>query len=81
MLKKILYVIVIIAVIVILAIMWSDSRKEETAPIANDASNGVVDGTTQTESPESIVNDINSLEVTTGIDTDLNQVDADIKSL
>jgi hypothetical protein len=74
MLKKILYIIVVIVVIVILAIMWKDSKKTE-APIQNQESQ------VQNDSPKTISDDIDKINVDAGIDSDLNNIDQDIKTL
>ena len=73
MLKKILYAIIVIVIIVILAIMWQDSKKA-VAP-------AVETNQVQSTSPSEINKDIDNIDVQSGIDTDLNTLDADIKTL
>ena len=77
MLKKILYAIVVIVIIVILAIMWTDSKnKKVEAPLVNSENT-----TTQSDTTASINSELDSINVDSGIDTDLKSVDADVKTL
>lgn len=71
MLKKILYVIVVIAVIVVLAIMWTNSKKEVVE-------NPVI---TEQQDSTSITDELDSINIDSGIDADLNSIDADLKTL
>lgn len=79
MLKKILYVIVVIVIIVILAIMWTDSKnKKVEAPVVNSENTNT---TAQSDTTASINNELDSINVDSGIDTDLKSVDVDVKTL
>lgn len=80
MLKKILYVIVVIAVIVVLAIMWTDSKKE-TFPQDNQATVNGGQQTAPVNTNESIKSEMDSINLESGIDADINGVNADIKTL
>ncbi len=75
MFKKVLYIIIVLVIIVILAIMWKDSNKTESpAP---------VDQTTEQigQKSPSITEEIDSINVDSGIDADLEQIDNEINTL
>lgn len=77
MLKKILYAIVVIAIIIILAIMWTDSNKKK---IENQAP--VIDNNVQqVDTSASFSNELDSVDVNSGIDADINSIDTSIKTL
>lgn len=76
MFKKILYAIVVIVIIVILAIMWTDGKKEVIAPLAPASNN---ESTSSTE--PSLSTEIDNINLDAGIESDLNAMDADIKTL
>ena len=76
MLKKILYAIIVIVIIVILAMMWQDSKNKQETVLPVDQA-----GQVETDSPANINQDLDSINVDAGIDTDLNAIDADVKTL
>lgn len=80
MLKKILYIIVVIAVIVVLAIMWTDSKKEEKL-LDNQATTNTEQQATSVDTNESIKSEMDNINLESGIDADINGVNADIKTL
>jgi len=73
MFKKILYTIVVIVIIIILTIMWKDSNKQE--PIPEMPLNEQVD------TGKEITTEIDNINVESGIDADLNAIDADLNTL
>ncbi|HAQ02770.1 TPA: hypothetical protein DEP30_03010 [Candidatus Nomurabacteria bacterium] len=81
MLKKILYVIVVIAVIVVLAIMWTDSKKEGLPQDDQATVNGDRQGAPAVNTNESIQSEMDTINLDSGIDADINGVNTDIKTL
>lgn len=77
MLKKILYVIVVIVIIVILAIMWTDTKNKKEAPVESNTSEQLG----STDNSSSINDEVDSINIDSGIDADLNGVDAEINTL
>ena len=75
MFKKILYAIVVIVIIIILAMMWKDSNKQE--PIPEVQKTEKVDNSTS----EEMTSEIDSINVDSGIDADLNAMDSDLNTL
>ncbi|MEI7688769.1 MAG: hypothetical protein WCI91_01135 [Candidatus Nomurabacteria bacterium] len=85
MTKKIIYTLVIIIVIILFTIFWKNSNKETTPVLPV-----VTPSTTQTETttpeiqvdtPATINGDLDKMDINSGIDTDLNSMDGDIKTL
>ena len=84
MFKKILYVIVIIAIIVVLAIMWTDSKNKNTEiqPESQAVStNGSQNDTLEANTESSMSDELDKVDINSGIDTDIGSMDTDIKSL
>lgn len=73
MFKKILYAIVVIVIIIILAMMWKDSNKQEPIP--------EVPANEQVNENKEITNEIDSINIESGIDADLNAIDSDLNTL
>lgn len=85
MTKKIIYTIVIIIVIILFTIFWKDSNKEPAPVLPIVAPSEVQEGTTQPvvqpDTPATINGDLDKMDINSGIDTDLNSMDGDIKTL
>lgn len=83
MLKKILYGVLILVIIIILTIMWKEPKIE--APNVNEQNTPAQnqnDWTISTiDTPTSINNDLNNINVDAGIDAELNSIDAELKTL
>ncbi len=84
MLKKILYGILVLAIIIIISLMWKESKTE--APTTQIDNQKVPEQVTevvkvQVDTPASISSDLDKINVDAGIDSDLNTVDTNIKAL
>lgn len=81
--KKILYGILVIVIIIIFTIVWENSQKSRTDNEINNQNIGreLKDQTVPNESAVSISNDINKIEIDSGIDADLNAMDKEIETL
>lgn len=81
MLKKILYGILVIAMIIILVIIWK-KPKTEAPSIVDDGTSTQVEGTTAGVDTSANINaDLDKINIDSGIDTDLKVVDTSIKIL
>lgn len=83
MLKKILYTILAIAIIIILGIMWKNTRNDDLlAPVANQNTSTNTDNeeVVKTEEP-STSEELDAMDINSGIDTDLSSMSADIETL
>lgn len=82
MIKKILYVLVAIIIIVMFTIIWKDSNKEVIpTPPANPVTQEENTPIAPVDTTSTISNDLNNIDINSGIDTDLNSIDGDIKTL
>ncbi len=80
--KKILYTVIAVIIFVILALVWKNYKKENVTPIANENLPAQINNNqSQNDSPKSINDELDKMEINAGIDTDLNSVDKDIKTL
>jgi hypothetical protein len=85
MTKKIIYTIVIIIVIILFTIFWKDSNKEPAPVLPAVTPSEVQEEATQPvfspDTPTTINGDLDKMDINSGIDTDLNSIDGDIKTL
>lgn len=81
--KKILYGILVVVIIIVFTIVWENSQKSRTDNEINNQNIGreLKDQTVPNESAVSISNDINKIEIDSGIDADLNAMDKEIETL
>jgi len=85
MTKNLLYGALIVIVIIGFTIFWKNSQKDEingeevvTPPIVNDIA---TENQTPVDTSTNINNDVNNIQVDSGIDNDLKEVDTDIGTL
>ena len=78
MFKKIVYIVIAIIVIIILALAWRGSKGDTPSTVTE---NQTEDKNIQNESPKAINDEIDNIQIDSGIDTDLNSMDKDIKTL
>lgn len=82
--KKLLYGILVILIIIVFTVVWKNSQKDKTGgevENTNTPQTEVKDQTVKKESAASISEDINKINVDSGIDSDLNAIDTDLKTL
>ena len=83
--KKILYGLVIIVVIIMFTIIWKDKDKEPPVVIPIQSPSITEQVPTppveQVDTPATINGDLDKMDINSGIDTDLNSIDGDIKTL
>lgn len=78
--KNLLYGGIILIIIIIFTFIWKNSQKNveiETPKILNENKNEIV----PTETAASISNDVDKIEVDSGIDSDLEAINADLETL
>lgn len=78
--KNLLYGGIIFIIIIIFTFIWKNSQKNveiETPKILNENKNEIV----PTETAASISNDVDKIEVDSGIDSDLEAINADLETL
>ena len=74
--KKTLYITAIIAIIIVLLALWAKSNnKKAEAPTFDSNKSGQIDTAT------SLNTTVDNINVDSGIDSDLNSIDADLKTL
>ncbi len=83
--KKTIIWILVILLIIVFTIVWKNSQKDETdkgmeiqTPITETEAPAPVE---QKDTAASINEDLNKINVDSGIDADLNSVDSDVKTL
>ena len=79
MTKKIFLTIIVIALLIVLTIIWTNKNTE--APAVIEIENKPSEPIIKEDSSEAINSDIDNINVDSGIDTELETIDADIKTL
>jgi len=82
--KKVIYGIIIILVIVMFTIIWKNSQKEEInggEENQNTVTEVKTEETIKRDTPAAINEDLNNINIDSGIDEDLKNLDSDVKTL
>ena len=79
MFKKILYGILVVAIIVILALIWKEPKTK--APTIPENQNTSVETNSRVDTPASLNAELDKLDTSSGIDDDLNSIDNDLKAI
>ncbi len=73
--KKILYTIIVIAVIIVLSVMWTNNKNNKVeAPI-------ITNQEQVSDNSDSTSSEVDTISVDSGINADLNSIDADLSTL
>ncbi len=83
MIKRILYVILVIVIIVIITIMWKQPKKEDLVITNQDGNTTtqVEETAVKVDTSTSINNELDNMNINSGIEVDLNSMNKDLETL
>jgi len=79
--KNLLYGVLVVVVIIAFTIIWKNSQKEEMSREVNTAPETTLDERVKIDTPALITEDLNKIDLDSGIDIDLKAIDEDLSTL